>query len=255
MKYLMKRTLVLLTLLLVVSLMTACGSDDSDENMEKTTAVGEEGTEKETPAETKAPEATTEAVTEAADKETDAAFGEGYVAYNAKLSDWYRSYYKRVHSLESYTGDRGPATDMVMINYSETRKSMDGEEVADGGMTSLGGTFSIGVGSGVDNEELWYATLTFPADIDEQVMEINTLMAVAACQAVGIDFGDDDEIIYTLAGFLCYSEGDAAVEIGDLVLATKILSGGQRLVMFDSLDFYNGFYAGSIEDYTVLTGE
>lgn len=134
----------------------------------------------------------------------------------------------------------------IRTGYGDTRK------VIDAGCYSRYNTFTLGAGSGLDDEGLWYVSLTFTDESTEETIIWNSFLLTLATTAVGVNFGNDDEgfanaedLVITLLN----NEGNIAFEVDGAVFFKKDIGGGKTIFGVNSLDFYNTFYGGSIAEY------
>ena len=174
---------------------------------------------------------------------------------NPNLELW-SQYYQALHL--NMLADGEALSDSILpgarILYMENnvRRGSGGERVIDGGMTSEHGTFTIGMGAGVDDDALWYLSFSYNANADLDVIMYNTLFTLIALEAAELMPELDTEYLTIVAQAMINSDEDIAMEVGDLVLAGKWLGSGQRLVLVNSLPFYDAFYLGTIENYISL---
>ena len=152
-------------------------------------------------------------------------------------------------------GEYVSATGKIAYDPASMRSNGAGVSMADGGLLSGEGSYTLGMGASPDHTDMWYVSFTYSADTDTQVIIDNTVNMVFAASVMTDTFGETEDeimenmnsIVYGLLG----SNEDIAVEVGEFVFAAKHL-GNQLLIMADSLDFYNAFYKGSIANYFYL---
>ncbi len=188
-------------------------------------------------------------------KADESSAGGKLLGYNKELATLYTYYVALIENNTSYTGDRGTKYENFNLLFSEYRVSPQGYKVGDFYLPTRDGTFFIGAGMGLDNDELWYITFTFDQSTKTTDLYNNTMALLAACDIIGVKFPEGEEgnqLGNYIAELLCTADQDVAIEMQGVVMGVKLLSGGQRLVMIDSVEFYNAFYPGSIENYIVL---
>ena len=187
------------------------------------------------------------------------ALGEYLELQNPTLLSWcdaYNAYYLAfMDSSDDFSGDSILLGGNIVYDPTQTRKSYYGDAVADGGLTSTLGTYVVGMGAGVENEDLWYVSFTFDASAKENDVLVHSMCAVLASQAGGLYLGEGEEVgemVNLLLNPLLSSSEDLAVKYCDIVLVSKHLSGGKLLLSIDSYDFYDGFYAGTVANFIDL---
>lgn len=154
------------------------------------------------------------------------------------------------------------STGNIRYFSSDARKGYTGQKVADGGAMNELGTCTIGVGAGIDNEDLWYVTNTYSGGLDYQTLLISAVAMCMASNGLGVNLGTDiDEVVNTsmqLAKMLISCTETTAYQLDDVVYLCKLLDnrspleGGMFILGVESLDFYNEFYYGSVENYYVF---
>lgn len=145
---------------------------------------------------------------------------------------------------------------------SDARTGYTGQKVADGGATNELGTCTLGVGAGIDNENLWYVTNTYSAGLDYLTLRVSAISMVMASHGLGVNLGDDAETAIAtamdLADLLLASTTATAYQLDDVVYFCKPLDsrapleGGMFILGVNSLEFYNEFYYGTIKNYYVI---
>lgn len=144
------------------------------------------------------------------------------------------------------------------INYNEddARVGYSGKKVADGAIYSEYGTFMIGCGAGIEDEDLWYVSFTYEKNADPDVMLYNTYFMMGssedffnALMESGYDEEEQDELMMEILQELLTTKEPIAIETGDVVFVSKELGSGQRLIVLDSKEMYEEFYKGSIDNY------
>lgn len=145
------------------------------------------------------------------------------------------------------------STDNGIIGYYEKniRTGANGERVADGAAFSEKNSYMLGMGAGVDREDLWYVTMTFGADTDPGVCYNNvTCMLLAFDDISALMGGDEDEqeLLNGMLDRLVFQSGSVGFQYGGKVLMRKDL-GSRFIIGVDSLAFYEAFYAGSLTEY------
>ena len=148
------------------------------------------------------------------------------------------------------------------INYNEedARTGYNGKKAADGGTYSENGTFSLGAGAGLDDDNLWYVSFTYEKNADSDVMLYNTYFMLLSSEDLldglsdaGLDNSEAGKFAAKMTQQLLLSEEDMAIQTGNVVAVSKKLSTGQRLVALETVDFYEEFYKGSIENYITIS--
>lgn len=145
-------------------------------------------------------------------------------------------------------------SDNGSIGYYErnVRTGAHGERVADGGAYSQDGNYILGMGAGVDREDLWYVTLTFGPQSDPDQCFNNTLCMLYAFDDLFSVFSGEDgdtSLITDVMELLVRTEETVGIQINQKVLMRKEIGNGQFIVGVDSLAFYEAFYAGSLTTY------
>ena len=149
------------------------------------------------------------------------------------------------------------AIDKIYYKESNLRAAKDDKRpVADGGYYSYNRTFDVGVGSGTTDDKLWYITLTFNKETTPKTMFNNTASLIFASAEHGAYLGKDTgeylQNAIELAVYLLDSDKDTAIEISESeVVFKKALNKDTILIGLDSIELYNAFYKGSIDDYIV----
>ena len=177
------------------------------------------------------------------------------VLVNPTLAEWAEGFFTYNLMLlqnEIYLSDNIIPSANIIYNPAYVRSGSDGQRIADGGVTSEEGTFSVGMGAGIDDETMWYVTFTYNTNADREVIIYNTVNMLMAFRAIGALGDVESDLIVDLTDALLSSTESVAYELGDAVVAVKQLDNGQLLIMVDSLEFYNAFYKGSIANYTRL---
>lgn len=148
------------------------------------------------------------------------------------------------------TSTGGIIYDEASFNYSE-----DGVLVVSGGAYSTNNTMTLGIGTGMDeNEDYWYASILYNAEASDSTIIYSGVAFMQACSALGLNLGGEETYLdnaFMLLDILFSSE-DIAVEKDGMVLVHKIFEGGSELLAVDSLAYYNGFYYNDTENYIVL---
>ncbi len=145
------------------------------------------------------------------------------------------------------------SNDNGIIRYYEKdiRTGANGERVADGGAYSEKNTYMIGMGAGVDLEDLWYVTMTYSIDtnIDECYNNV-ACMLVAFDDIRALMGGNEDEqaLLNGILDRLVLESGSVGFQYGGKVLMRKDI-GSQFIIGVDSKAFYDAFYAGSLTEY------
>ena len=179
---------------------------------------------------------------------------------NSTLTEWVKEY----TSLLLLMKENGNAVEMdtgngIICSYEQDiRFGVNGERVLDGGIYSENGIYMLGMGAGVDQDDLWYVTLTFGPNVDQQIVTNNTLCMIYAFGDLYRLFSESEESKDTFVEILdMLTSGNESVgfELNGKLLMRKELGNGQFIVGVDSVAFYNAFYAGSLENYYKLTNE
>lgn len=146
-----------------------------------------------------------------------------------------------------------------ILSYEQNiRYGANGERVLDGGLYSENGIYTLGMGAGVDRDDLWYVTLTFGSNADPKIVANNTRCMICAFEDLDKAFSESDEtkaIFEEILAILTQGNGDVGFEINGKLLMRKELGNGLFIVGVDSVTFYNAFYAGSLKDYYTLSNE
>lgn len=152
---------------------------------------------------------------------------------------------------EGISIDRHEANGSISYYEKNIRFGANGERVADGGTYSKQGTYMLGMGAGVDQEDLWYVTMTFNPGVDkDQCANIIFCMLYAfndlreTLSAEGNE-GLLQEIINQLVG----DNGTFGIQLNQKIIMRKELGNGQVIIGVDSIPFYEAFYAGSLTEY------
>ncbi len=172
---------------------------------------------------------------------------------NPTLINWSINNSVLLLQLMSSGCDVDPTGDNGIIHYrkNDVRTGSGGEKVADGGAYSQKGTYMLGMGAGVDREDLWYVTMTFRADGDEDMRYYNVFCMLAAFDDLyALMAGSEDEsaLFEGMLDRLVLQEGSVGIQYGGKVLMRKDL-GTSIIIGVDSLPFYEAFYAGSLTEY------
>lgn len=177
------------------------------------------------------------------------------------------------------------------INYRRNEVLRMGESmrfVADGGMESVNGTFSIGCGAGISAPDLWYYTFTYTVGkTSEETMMVNTYaMALSAldmvdyvnryagsdrhgdgaeeqdpsermAEAIEIAFQlelseENMEYARVIADALLTSEQSIGFEMDGVLIFMRPIGSGRILVGVSSKSFFDDFYRGTLADYIVI---
>ncbi len=146
-----------------------------------------------------------------------------------------------------------PSGIIVYDENSYTYGPYTGVGVIHGGQYSLNNTTTIGMGTGLDEDEkYWYVSITYsPEHNDETLFVTSAAFALASIQ-VGLPLDDSDIELLMEFMYGLMSNDDIAVQIGDYVLVHKALSGGQYLLAIDTLAYYDEFYYNDTENYYVM---
>lgn len=144
-------------------------------------------------------------------------------------------------------------TGIIQYNDNSFTYSYDDVGVIHGGAYSEKNTVSLGVGTGLDeNEDHWYMSLTFSPEASGMTLYACGYSLLYACAEVGLQLPEDNTESNELVGEILdtlFSTDQIAIETDGLVLIHKTLDGGSHLLAVDSLPYYNGFYYNSIENY------
>lgn len=171
---------------------------------------------------------------------------------NQNLAAW-AAYYSALHEAAANNGQKLADTCMPYGNvkytpgYNVRSCGVKGKDVADDGLYSDNGTFTMGMGAGVKDESLWYVSFTYDDATDRQVKVANTMFMIQALMLPGIIGELDQDTIIQIASKLVGATGDVAYEVDGMVLCAKPQFG---LVMANSKAFYDAYYPNSIKDYT-----
>lgn len=160
---------------------------------------------------------------------------------------------------ENPGGEYIVASGKIMYDTTSMRSNGKGIHMADGGVSEEGGSYELGIGASPEDEGMWYVSFTYTQDTDMEIIVQNTINMVYACASMSEGYTDgfgatDDERydnILLIVQALLGSEDAIAVEVGDYVFVSKPL-GNQLLITFDTLEFYDAFYKGSVKNYYVL---
>ena len=144
-------------------------------------------------------------------------------------------------------------SDNGSIGYYEKniRKGSNGERVADGGTYSQKKTYMLGMGAGVDREDLWYVTMTYSTDtnIDECYNNVACmLLAFEDIHALLNGSEDEKALLEDILNRLVLQSGSVGFQYNGKVLMRKDI-GQQFIIGVDSVAFYEAFYAGSLTEY------
>ena len=136
------------------------------------------------------------------------------------------------------------------FNYGDS-----GIGVISGGAYSENGTVTLGMGTGIgENEDYWYVSLTFSPEASIDTIMANSLAFILAASEAEPDAEDFDEQLAAaaeIADFLFSSDEPVAFESEGMVLLHKVLGGGTHLLALDSVEYYDEFYYNDIENYIV----
>lgn len=137
------------------------------------------------------------------------------------------------------------------FNYGDS-----GVGVVSGGAYSVNNTITMGMGSGIDeDEDLWYVSLTFSPEASDVTLASHALAFILSCGELGMELADDpDEYVdaaIAIADILFSAEEPIAIESNGMVLLHKDLGGGTHLLAVDSVEYYDEFYYNDIENYLV----
>lgn len=142
------------------------------------------------------------------------------------------------------------------INYDEnsfTYGPATGVPVIHGGAYSANGTVSLGMGTGLgENENYWYVSLTFSPECNLTTMRITSIVFLLAGIKAGVPLAVSDGSELTDLHNVLMSYDDIALQIGDYVLVHKVLSGDRDLLALDTLAYYDEFYYNDTENYYTL---
>ncbi|MDD3411716.1 MAG: hypothetical protein PHY12_13010 [Eubacteriales bacterium] len=148
-------------------------------------------------------------------------------------------------------------TDMALfsepkIHYADSgvrnglKTGASGAVVANGGVHSQKETFTVGMGAGVDNPELWYVSFVFTGKTSEQDLVYTVAAMLIGCHAVGLDLstgdGEYEEHVMQVLEKLLSGKRPLMIEANGLVLVAKDLGDGQQLFAVDSLAYFDDFY-------------
>lgn len=175
------------------------------------------------------------------------------------LENW-ANYYnlfllKLTEGLDEDAGVDAPYTS-GRINYDEnsfTYGPGTGVPVIHGGAYSANGTTTLGMGTGLDeNEHYWYVSLTYSPERNSATLFAASLAFLLAGIKAGVplEFSDISELTDLLSILMSYD--DIALQIGDYVFVHKVLSGDRDLLALDTLAYYDEFYYNDTENYYML---
>ena len=144
------------------------------------------------------------------------------------------------------SGDNG----VIAYYEKNVRTGVNGERVADGGTYSEKNTYMLGMGAGVDREDLWYVTMTYNAGTDLEECYNNTVCMLLAFDDLYVLMAGTEDEAALLDGILgrLTTEGSVGFQVGGKVLMRKDI-GGQFIIGVDSVAFYDAFYPNSLEEY------
>ena len=145
------------------------------------------------------------------------------------------------------------SADTGIISYYEknVRTGSGGERVADGGTYSENRSYMLGMGAGVEREDLWYITMTYDAGTDMETCYNNTACMLLAFNDIKAlwDGGEDEHALAeAILDRLVNQPGSVGIQYGGKVFI-RIDRGSRFIVGVDSLEFYEAFYADSLEEY------
>lgn len=139
------------------------------------------------------------------------------------------------------------------ISYYEKniRTGANGERVADGGAYSKQGTYMLGMGAGVDQEDLWYVTMTFNAGADKDQCANNVFCMLYAFDDLRetLSASENDGLLQEMINMLVGDNGTFGIQLNGKIIMRKELGNGQVIIGVDSIPFYEAFYAGSLTEY------
>lgn len=185
-----------------------------------------------------------------------------YQSYTSKtLALWcnaFNYYATALAQNDSLSGavDLPVAGGSIIYNESSYTYGYSGVGVIHGGAYSPNNTVTLGVGTGLDDQEnYWYASLTYSAEASSATNQVAGFAFMLACVETGLPLDKNSSDFFSTMGLILdtlWSSDNMAIQMGDLVLVHKMISGNRHLLAVDSLAYYDEFYYNDTENYIVL---
>ncbi len=141
---------------------------------------------------------------------------------------------------------------VIYYNAFENRISADGQRVADGATFSEDGNYMLGMGAGVNNDALWYVTMTFRSGGDAGLCRNMTECMLLSFEDLAQMFGEDPELMEDICDALVHDGNPTGIQLNGKVLFRKPISETAFIIGVSSLEFYRAFYYGTLGDYINL---
>lgn len=171
---------------------------------------------------------------------------------NPSVAAWCDAYNTLMLNISSNLSDVLLVSGNIQYAASDIDQSR-GVSMVYGGAYSPESTYAIGMGSGLENDDLWYVSFTY-YNAQAKDIQYTMLCSILSSLAVGVDLGGQDEAMesarYILSALIS-ADSDVAMELDGVVFVFKSLSSG-LLFALDSKAYYDTFYKGSISNYQVI---
>ncbi len=179
---------------------------------------------------------------------------------NPTLLEWNGRYKALLLSVLQSGGpaETDSANGIISSREQNIRTAAGGERVLDGGLYSDHGIYVLGMGAGVDREDLWYVTLTFGPEADPELIRNNARCMIYAFEDLYRLFteSEDGPVLFDeILDALATGKESVGFVAGGKLLMRMELGSGRFILGVDSLAFYNAFYAGVLENIYRLTEE
>ena len=188
--------------------------------------------------------------------------GEWHEFTNPNLMNWSDAFNEYLGYLEEDMQNNddmegGLMSSAFLISYQDNDivVSDSGIRMVHGGKSQDGVDYSMGMGTSLDDPNLFYVSFTFYNECNMNLSAMIRLSAILAAANCGLDLGDTNDEMVENAKYLCtrlLSDIDGiALSYKDFVIASKKLDTGYLFVI-DTQAYYDAFYKGSIENYVDL---
>lgn len=147
------------------------------------------------------------------------------------------------------------ATSLMLYADSDIVTNQNGVRMVHGAKTNAGSPYVLGMGTCLDDEEMWYVTFTIYDTADPEEEIILRLISLYAATYAGLDLGDTDEEVQEntdyLLSMLLDEKDSIAISYNGFVLVSKRINSAY-LFGIDTQKFYDEYYKGSIENYVAF---
>lgn len=172
---------------------------------------------------------------------------------NPNLKDWSDAF--NTYFSNGDTSSTMSSSYKIRYQDNDIVVSDNGIRMVHGGKSREGVDYVMGMGSSLDDPDLFYVSFTFYNAFDEKMGAGLRFLALLAAANCGLDLGDTDDDMVHNVDYLCQRILDEkegiALSYKGFVIASKKLDTGYLFVI-DTQEYYDAFYKGSIDNYVDL---